>query len=658
MNFFEAQDRSRRHTRRLILVMTLAVVAVVVSVTAVVAATVWLASSPLGATGFSSWLGTNRQLLFWIALGSTAFIGFASLYRIMSLRQGGGKVARDLGGTRIDPGDNDPLRRRLRNVVEEMALASGVPTPEVYILDHEPGINAFAAGFSTEDAAIAVTRGTLETLNRDELQGVIAHEFSHVFNGDMRLNIQLMGPMFGILAIGLLGRLLLRGTRFSGRSRGKAGGTAAILALGAGLAVTGFVGLLLARLIKAGVSRQREYLADASAVQFTRQTAGIAGALKKIAGYKQHSTIHDNDAEEVSHMLFASGFSSMSSLLATHPPLLNRIQALEPSFDEAQFNQLHTEPTRLDTAAELQSRIAGFTGHAGQPEPGAPAEAAFSNQPVTIATAALTKTIGNPDEQHYRAAQIFIATLPDDIRAALDSGYHVMLLLPALLLHHDASARAHQLRLLEQQLGAQRCRLIGQLYAALQTMHSEARLPILNLALPLLKEQPAGRLEYLGDLLEQLAMQDNQIDLFEYALLRIYQNYVQHSAQPAARRRWQTLADARMQNAAAELLRVFAEQAAADSTDTTILVQRAFATLGTQTNIPATSRRDSGDWVKQADAALLQLQHCTPRARHKLIQALMAIALHDGHISQPESELLRAFCTLLDCPLPPILGTP
>jgi len=656
MNFFETQERSHRNTRRLMVVMSLAVIAVVASVTAVITASFWLAASPMGASTFSNWAFINQQLILLIALGTTAFIGIASLYRVASLRQGGGKVARDLGGTLVNPGDNDPLRRRLRNVVEEMALASGVPTPEVYVLDHEPGINAFAAGFSTEDAAIAVTRGTLETLDRDELQGVIAHEFSHVFNGDMRLNIQLMGPMFGILAIGLLGRILLRGGRFSGRSRGKGNGAGAILALGVGLAVTGYVGLLLARLIKASVSRQREYLADASAVQFTRQTAGIAGALKKIGGYQEQSVIHDNDAEEVSHMLFACGFSAMSNLLATHPPLLKRIQAIEPSFSETLFGQLQTKTTQLNPDTASEKPLAGFVTGADSPDRTYDHDTAIGAGKSTTDTATLSSSIGNPDEQHYQAAQIFVANMPDDIHAALESTYQVMLLLPALMLHADASARTRQLSLLEQQLGTERCEHVKRLYTALQSMHTEARLPILNLALPLVKEQPAGRLEYLSTLLEQMAMQDNKLDLFEYALLRIFQNYIQRAAQPVVRRKWKTLNNARMQSAAAELLLIFAQQTGNSADTVANIVQRELAAFGRQaTSSKNAIRNDSSNWVETTDAALLQLQNCTPRGRQIVIQALMGIALHDGRISQAESELLRAFCSILGCPLPPIL---
>ncbi len=264
-------------------------------------------------------------------------IGLGSLYRIASLRGGGEAVALQMGGVAVPEHSNDFNLRRLRNVVEEIAIASGVPMPKFYVLEHEAAINAFAAGYSPSDAVVAVTRGALERLNRDELQGVIAHEFSHILNGDMRLNIRLIGVLFGILMIALIGKKMLEHGRF-GDSDSK--GALAILAAALVAMIVGFVGLFFGRLIKAGVSRSRERLADASAVQFTRQTAGLAGALKKIGGVHEGSRLsHRGDAEEISHMLFGDGVG-LSAWFATHPPLLERIQALEPGFSGEQLERL------------------------------------------------------------------------------------------------------------------------------------------------------------------------------------------------------------------------------------------------------------------------------------------------------------------------------
>jgi len=644
MNFFDAQERSYRKTRLLLVLMTLAVIAVVVSVTAVIAVTFWLTTSPTGTISFLTWAQYNSELVVWTACGIAAFIGFASLYRVSSLRGGGGLVARELGGTPVSLDENDPMRRRLRNVIEEMALASGVPVPEIYVLDHEAGINAFAAGFKPEDAAITVTRGTLEILNREELQGVIAHEFSHVLNGDMRLNIRLMGPLFGILAIGLLGRMLLRSSRFSGGRRNK--GVAAVMALGVGLSVTGYIGLLFGRLIKAGVSRQREYLADASAVQFTRQTAGIAGALKKIGGFVDGSSINQTEAEEVSHMFFATGLTSLSRVLASHPPLLERIQALEPTFSETQFKRLSTVRIDLDGDDLGTPGASAFVQN--------PSNSVYDTVPTVSPDAAeqLLDSIGNPTDSHISAARAFIAGIPESVQHALASSDRVLLLPPAFLLHPNSATRSTQLNLLVQQLGTRRSQTIEQLYWDLQALNFEARLPLLDLALPRIKAQPAERIAYLDGLLEQLATCDNRLELFEYALLRIFRGYMQAATSPVIGQGWSNLSDRKMLAAGSILLQVFAHQTTLNEAESSQALQRGLAELGGRTRAASIPH----DWASSADQALRTLRSCTPRGRQRIVRALIATALHDGHISQPESELLRAFCMMLDCPLPPVLN--
>ena len=256
MNFFDAQDRARRATRWLVVVYIICTVLIVAAVTLIAAVTLF----GLGMDGRPM----DPSVLGVIAIAATLLILGSSLYKTSVLSAGGGRVAQDMGGTLVPPDVRDPLRRRLRNVVEEMAIASGVPVPEIYVMEHERGINAFAAGYAPGDAAVAVTRGTLELLDRDELQGVIAHEFSHILNGDMRLNIRMMGVLFGIMVVGLVGRLILRSGRhsslFSSRRGKNAGG---ILALGLGLALLGWIGMFFARILKAAVSRRREYSADA-----------------------------------------------------------------------------------------------------------------------------------------------------------------------------------------------------------------------------------------------------------------------------------------------------------------------------------------------------------------------------------------------------------
>ena len=304
MNFFEHQEKAHKQSRWIILAFIGVALLIILAVDLIVM--LLFSLSPIASNGAAQVAGggiasfTNPEM--WVEnanmlIGSSAatggLIGLASLGKIASLRSGGGKVARSMGATLVTPDTRDPLRRRLYNVVEEIALASGAPVPEVYIMENEPGINAFAAGYASSDAAVAVTQGTLEKLNRSELQGVIAHEFSHILNGDMRINIRMMGVIFGIMVIALLGRQFLHSSRFRMSSSRDKGGSA-IIFIGIGLMIVGYLGLFFARWMKSALSRQREFLADASAVQFTRDPSGISGALKKIAAYN-HSSYLQSD---------------------------------------------------------------------------------------------------------------------------------------------------------------------------------------------------------------------------------------------------------------------------------------------------------------------------------------------------------------------------
>ena len=317
MNFFEYQEQARRQSRWLVFLFILAVIIIVIVIDLAMLVAFGVMNTEQQQSLFSTQsLQANGPALLGGALVTAGVIAVASLFKTATLRSGGGKVARDLGGVLVEADARDPLRRRLYNVVEEIALASGIAVPEIYVLEQESGINAFAAGFTPADAAVAVTRGALEKLNRGELQGVIAHEFSHIFNGDMCLNIRLMGALFGILVLSLIGRRVLHGSYYVGRSKNSNGG--AIVLVAVAVMLVGYIGLFFGRWIKSAVSRQREFLADASAVQFTRDPDGIAGALKKIAVYSDASYLNV-ETEEVSHMLFGNG--EKMSMFSTHPPL-------------------------------------------------------------------------------------------------------------------------------------------------------------------------------------------------------------------------------------------------------------------------------------------------------------------------------------------------
>src|SRR5262245_17240777 len=337
-DFFQQQDSARRRTFLLVVYFVLAaVILIALGDRLVLVVGLYGAGKPV------SWW--QPELLLLVAAGVGVVVGGASAFKVAQLASGGQAVALMMGGAEVPGTTTDPREKRLLHIVEEMALAAGVPVPPVYVLD-EPGINAFAAGYAPGDAVVAVSRGCLNFLTRDELQGVVAHEFSHILNGDMRLNVRLIGLIFGIIALSLIGRMLMltSGRRSSGRNNSGAG----LVLLGLGIFALGMVGAFFGRLIQAAVSRQREYLADASAVQFTRNPDGIAGALKKIGGLQEGSRIENPRAEEVGHMFFASAFKhGVTGLLATHPPLEDRIRRIDPSFT-GEYPEVH--PVGVDRA--------------------------------------------------------------------------------------------------------------------------------------------------------------------------------------------------------------------------------------------------------------------------------------------------------------------
>ncbi len=348
MNFFQAQDNARKKTWMLAMLFGAAVLTLLLLTNFFVALAFGWAGMQTGMTFSQTIAQVPIDSWIWISLGVLGVIGVASLYKFFSISGGGRTIAEALGGSLIHQNTRDPQQRQLLNVVEEMALAAGMPVPPVYLIP-ELSINAFAAGFNTDDAVIGINQGTLDQLSRDELQGVVAHEFSHILNGDTHINLRLIAILHGILFVGMIGYGLLRAGGFSRRN-----GLPIVIA-GVGLLIIGYGGTFFGNLIKAAVSRQREFLADASAVQFTRHPEGIADALKKIGGFSMSSHMSNPAAEQASHMFFGAAAQKFStSLMATHPPLEKRILAIEPGWNGT---FLHNSPKQAHgpTASKCRS---------------------------------------------------------------------------------------------------------------------------------------------------------------------------------------------------------------------------------------------------------------------------------------------------------------
>lgn len=639
MNFFEAQDEARRASRRLVIAYIIATLLIVAGVTTVITALVFLLSDSYARPSFGAFLTGNPALPGVIASITTLFILGTSASKTVALSSGGGRVARHMGGTPVPADVNDPLRRRLRNVVEEMAIASGVPVPEIYVLEQESGINAFAAGFTPSDAAVAVTRGALEMLSRDELQGVIGHEFSHILNGDMRLNIRLMGILFGIMGLSLIGRLILRGGRHVDDGRA----AIVVLVLGFGLTILGAIGMFMARIIKAGVSRQREFLADASAVQFTRQTDGIAGALKKIGGYDHGSTIDATDPEEISHMLFGTG-ASLSGLYATHPPLADRIRALDPSFKASDLRAVDAQRTRDEVypRAEAASRLASDV------------TAAVAAGGERVRAESIADTVGEPEIEHVEYAQHLRGSIPESLYRAAHSTEFAYLLTIALVLDRSGRVVDRQLALAREQLGPDRTDRLRYYHDEILKAGAEYRLPLLGVAFPTLKLRPEAELSYLASLAMRMIEIDGRIDLYEYCFYRILTSSLGQSARPARRKRAGRPDRKETRRSAIGLLRILADYGHDDDETRRRAFRAGVDTLGDWAK-GYEFESDRSYTVPILDHGLDVLLGLSGKGKESLLRAISATASHDGRLSVREAELIRAVCISLDYPLPPIL---
>jgi Zn-dependent protease with chaperone function len=641
MNFFGYQQRARKQSRWLAVLFVLAVVAVVAAIDVVLLLVLGGSEEAAGNWQPFSWAAIERNtgLLMVGALATTAVILLASLYRTARLKLGGGQVARDLGGIPVESDLSDPLRQRLRNVVEEIAIASGVPVPEIYVLEHESGINAFAAGFTPSDAAIAVTQGTLERLNRDELQGVVAHEFSHILNGDMRLNIRLMGALFGLLMLTMMGRRILLHTRHIGRVRGR--GVAAVFAIAFGVMVVGAIGQFFGRWIKAAVSRQREYLADASAVQFTRDVHGIGGALKKIAVHRQGSML-TTDTEEISHMLFGSGRRLL--LFATHPPIERRIRRIDPSF----------QPGDLDRLAALMVQEAVERQRAGQEQLAAerqarerPAERAGGT--AVFDAGRFIQEIGQPGWERLLMAATLAAAIPLNLRRAAQSPEWAPQVLFYTLIDADRDVRERQLLAVARQMGANHEAGMRALLEAGGIPSDAQRLPLLELGFPALKRRPPEYVQRVLATVKELVAVDGRIDVFEYLLARVIAQHLWASQNPHAVRLSGRHALDGLQPEALRVLAVLAAHGHSDPGE----AEAAFRAGQTELRIgdaPGMPRVD--DWAAALDIDLPRLDGLNSSDKERLVRALAVTVMFDGAMVPVELELLRAVCDLIHVPLP------
>lgn len=645
MDFFEHQDRARKHTKVLVVYFVIAVLCIIASVY-IASLLIFYGANSRQATGAPPpelvlW---DPELFLYVVLGTLGVVIVGSLYKTAALAKGGSAVAEALGGRLVTPNTTDPDERKLYNVVEEMAIASGVTVPKVYVLGDEKGINAFAAGHTPTDAAIAVTRGCMTLLSRDELQGVIGHEFSHILNGDMRLNLRIMGVIFGILCLAVIGRVLIYSR--GGRDRNP------LMLLGFALILIGGIGMFFGRLIQAALSRQREFLADASAVQFTRNPDGLSGALQKIgsAGSKLESA----HAGEASHMYFGNGMGKpFLGALATHPPLDKRIRAIDPSWD-GKYKRV-SDQTTTSTAASKATKPASPRS----PFPTIPGIPGSQTGDGTFATnavlmGAVLPNLGKPTPQHLRYAEELRTSFPEEIQAAAREPLDAMALLYALLLSPDETLRAKQLAEIGKRAEPAVAEKVAALWADVVTIASPTRLPLVNLALPALRQLQADEFEPFNQTMQWLIESDDQVDTFEFVLQKIVRRHlaVQSSTRRQTSIQFHTLKP--LLRDCSVVLSVLANASSQESDEVVKAFQQGAPHLSAKSGeLQLLPHEESG--LEPLDAALDRLELAAPQIKKNLLEACVQVVAADGVIQVREAELLRAIADTLDCPIPPFM---
>jgi Zn-dependent protease with chaperone function len=654
MDFFARQDDARRRTKWLVIGFTLAVCSMVVMVYGVgliakffiLAKTSRYSYQNSYQTNFNPW---DLQLFGFTTFITLLTIGGGCAWKRLDLAGGGAAVAESLGGRVVDPNTTDPDERKLLNVVEEMSIASGVPMPQVYLLEAEDGLNAFAAGHTTSDAVITVTNGCMKKLSRDELQGVVGHEFSHILNGDMRLNVRLISLLFGIFCIATIGRILLQMRSGNSRDRNP------LPLVGLLLLVIGATGYFFGRLIQSAVSRQREYLADASSVQFTRNPAGLSGALQKVGGYT--SLIYSPHASDAAHLFFSdvNGIAFFDAM-ATHPPLDKRIRAIDPNWNgefhrvtDAERDKVYAEetapPKRSFGTDQQLAKMLWVSG--------AMADDANFKPPV-IRPHTVLPNLGNPTPLHLQYAVQLRDALPENVKAAARDPQSAAALIYALLLSDDQELYSKHIAEIEKQFSADVSQKTVALYPDVAAVARHARLPIVNLAIGGLRNLSAEQFQKFSATLQWLINSDGKVELFEFVLQKII---LRHLASKLGALRLTAVQFYTLKPLVPDCLVILSALADVGSENPNE-VQKAFDVGVPFLRAPADEpmallpREECG--VQVVSNALDRLAFAAPIIKKNLLEACARVVGADGVIQEGEAELLRAVADTLDCPMPPL----
>mgnify|MGYP001180437931 FL=1 len=653
MNFFESQDLARRNSKILIFYYLIAVLGISSLIgLSVLYARSWLLESEGGMRHLGESVNFFDLKVFLLSAGPVlAIILLASFFKSLALSKGGGAmVAKSLGGREVDRSTNNHKERVLVNVVEEMSIASGVPVPSIFILDQEDDINAFAAGYTPSDAAIGVTSGCLNFLNRDELQGVIAHEFSHILNGDMRLNIRMISVLFGILVLTLIGYFTIRflpwGSSRRSRSNSKeenGGGLVLILFVALALLIFGFIGQIMAKLIKAAVSRQREFLADASAVQFTRNPAGISGALKKIGG-GAGSLIGHHRAEEASHMFFGSCFKKKYiNIFATHPPLEDRIKAIDGRFEG--FDSLEDQGYSRGQFDQNESMISSFSG-------GNSNSINFESQQYGLDS---LEQIGQINEEQLHVAREILSNIDSRIIDAVHDRSGAKVIVGFLLLSSDESIKQKQIFIINDFFGP----MFDDLEVHIQGVSnspSATKIALMDLCVPSLKNCSENEYDQFCDFIDMLIKTDGHVDLFEYMIQRIIKRHLdKYFGRIKKTGSFRYISLSNVNNECAVILSAMAGVGGAIKTESQVAFNKGSLILENEGsgNLKMLDQKKCG--LHEIDQALDALEKCTAKLKKRILVACGTAALSDNYLTCLELELLRAVADSLGTPIPPFV---
>lgn len=676
MDFFDRQAQALANSRKLIPLFLLSLPCVILAV--------YLAAWAFYAAGRAVvvfWWGAAAEdhgdasevpsafislwqpaLFAWISGVTLAIVASGSAWMIARLSRGGGRwVAEELGGRRVDPATTDAAQRRLLNVVEEMAIASGVPVPDVYVLPGESGLNAFAAGFTPGDAVIGVTAGAVKYLSRDELQGVVAHEFSHILHGDMRLNMRLMGLVHGLFTITVLADAMMLATHpkhddtlttpDEAFSLPRLMRDLVVLVVGFVLSFIGWHGAFFGRIIQGAVSRQREFLADAAAVEFTRNPEGLGAALQQARTWPERGTIHSPHAEEAGHILFVNGLADDHFwLTASHPPPEERIRRLQTMMGLAHLPEPQRTQAGIGGAREARATVERRKPLAEEAIPGA-ALAAAAGHRVTSQDA--VASVGIPTDRHLSFAAELIALLPEPLKTAARDPQGAEMVVYLVLLRGEEAVRSQQLRILEARLGKDDFCRFCKLNDQLPPLSDFVRIPLIEMALPALRTIARDTYSRLKETVTALIAADQAMDLFEFALQKMLRRHLAPHFETLARASVRIPELRGVVYDCAALLSALAHAGA----DTPEQAERAFGRGVKALNAATLDFR----FLTRADCSLnvleIALEHVSESAfdvKRRVLAACAETVAADGLIRPQEAELLRAIADALGCPMPPL----